>query len=185
MELLADLPFDMDVEALRVKYRAWSKFVPGLFMGGMPSLPFPLPLMRRGRFDETDWPTPVECESLGPGLPDNGHLAGLWSLIALTEDEEFLVRALRLILGERVERITVVGDEGGRPISRSSRGVIVKLRGHARPVPLKSFGDGAMRLFGAALALTHMGAAIGAGDLDAEAPLARQFAQWLSDLFGE
>lgn len=31
----------------------------------------------------------------------------------------------------------------------------------------------------------RMGAAITAGDLDAQAPLARQFAKWLADLFGE
>ena len=31
----------------------------------------------------------------------------------------------------------------------------------------------------------RMGAAIGAGDLDAEAPLAQRFANWLSKLFGE
>ncbi len=31
----------------------------------------------------------------------------------------------------------------------------------------------------------RIGAAIGTGDLDAEAPLAKRFAQWLSDLFVE
>ncbi len=31
----------------------------------------------------------------------------------------------------------------------------------------------------------RMGAAIGAGDLDAEAPLGRRFAKWLSKLFNE
>ncbi len=152
MKLLADVPLELDVEALRVSYGEWSEFVPWLFMGGHPSY---LPRMRRGRFDDTDWPAPVECVSLGPGLPDNEQLARQWNLVALTQEEEFLVQALRLILGAGVERISVVGDEARSSRFRSSRRVIVKLSGHPRPVPLKSFGDGATRLFGTALALTR------------------------------
>ncbi len=73
----------------------------------------------------------------------------------MTDDEDFLLRALRLVLGERVDRLAVVDDSGEGPSFRSNRRVIVKLSGHPRPVPLKSFGDGATRLFGAALALTR------------------------------
>lgn len=146
-------PLKIDGEALRVEYGGWKGYAPWSLMGDSSSV-F-LPLAGPKRFDEADWPAPVKCESFGPGLPDNSHLAGLWRLVALTDDEDFLVQELRRSLGENVQRIGVVDDNGGQPGSLSRRGVIVKLQGHSRPVPLKSFGDGAVRLFGVALTLTY------------------------------
>ena len=48
----------------------------------------------------------------------------------------------------------MVGDEEGRYRANGHRAV-VKLRNDARPVPLKSLGDGVTRLFAAALALAN------------------------------
>ncbi len=99
------------------------------------------------------------CEVLGPGLLSNAQMAEFWDQVALTDDEHRTVDALKLVLGEEVDRVTVVG--GGRPYSRfgPDRGVgrraLVKLKGYKRPVPLKSCGDGASRLFGVALALAN------------------------------
>ena len=151
-KLLASSALDLEVEAFRVRYGDWSKFVPGSLMARR-SLPNPFDLLGMQRLPENDWPAQVLCQSLGPGLP--GGLVSIWGGIALTDDEDFLVQALRLVLGERVDRLAVVDDSGEGPPFRSNRRVIVKLSGHARPVPLKSFGDGATRLFGAALALTR------------------------------
>ena len=150
-------PLHLDGEALKVEYGDWKDFVPWSLMGNSSSsalLSF-LPPSGQGRFNELDWPAPIKCESLGPGLPDNVHLAGLWRHIALTDDEDFLVQELNRGLGEKVQRISVVDDNGGHPGSFLRRGVIVKLQDHSRPVPLKSFGDGAVRLFGTALELTY------------------------------
>lgn len=146
-------PLKVDRDALRVEYGGWKGYAPWSLMGDSSSVL--LPLAGPKRFDDAGWPESVKCESFGPGLPDNRHLAGLWRLVALTDDEDFLVQELRRSLGENVQRIGVVDDNGGQPASLSRRGVIVKLRGHSRPVPLKSFGDGAVRLFGVALTLTH------------------------------
>ncbi len=61
---------------------------------------------------------------------------------------------LQLIYGDEVERVAVVGEEGtGR--GRYGRRAIVKLRGQDLPVPLKSLGDGAVRVFSVALALAN------------------------------
>ena len=151
--LFASSGLALEVEALRVRYRDWSKFVPGSFMAPR-SLPSPFDLLGMQRLPEADWPPQVLCQSLGPGLP--GSLVSIWGSVALTEDEEFLVQALKLVLDERVDRVAVVDNAGeGPPSFRSRSRVIVRLKGQARPVPLKSFGDGATRLFGAALALTH------------------------------
>ncbi len=155
-QLVPDPPRDMRVEALRVTHGGRSKFVPALLGDdGLSPARFNSFLMRHGLSDDSDWPAPIGCEALGPGPPDNDRLVLGWSGIALTEAEDFLIGVLKLVLGDGVERVSVVGGEGTALGSQSGRGVIVKLEGHVRPVPLKSLGDGAVRLFGAALALTH------------------------------
>lgn len=155
---LGDLPVDTGVQALRIGFGDWSEIVPWFFAGtsrGLPSHPRRyVPGMRRRLFDESEWPEGTECESMGPGRPDNEHLARLWDAVALTESEDFLVRALRLLPGAEIDRVTVVGSEGSPRLHRGRR-VIVRSRSHARRVPLKRLGDGATRLFGAALALAN------------------------------
>lgn len=154
-------PFHIDGEALKVEYGEWKGYVPWSLMAGSsskyasPHGSFVDSLLGTRRFDEADWPAAVNCESLGPGLPDNNRLAILWNRIHLTDAEDFLVRTMSRHLDQEVQRMGVVNDVGGAPGSLSKRGVFVKLQGHPRPVPLKSFGDGAVRLFGVALELTH------------------------------
>ena len=105
----------------------------------------------RRLLDEDELPSPIGCHSLGPGLLSNDEIAQFWDAIALTDDEDRAVQALRLILGNEVDRVAVIGDDGAR-YRRRGRRVVVKLQGQARPVPLKSLGDGALRLFSVALA---------------------------------
>ena len=98
---------------------------------------------------QPEMPTATPCAPLGPGLPDSKSVAKQWDNVALSDDETLGVAALRLIFGDRVERAAVVGDrydDGGRR-------TLVKLSGYANPVPLKSLGDGAVRMFGIALAI--------------------------------
>ena len=86
---------------------------------------------------------------MGPGLPNDFELEGFWNRVALTDDESRAVQSLHAIGGGNVERIAFVGDSKRRP----SRHAIAKLKGQDNPVPLKSLGDGAVRLFGVSLAL--------------------------------
>ena len=149
-------PLHIDGAALKVEYGDWKKHVPWSLMAGSSSRrPLVDSLLGTRRFDEADWPAAVNCESLGPGLPEHTRLAVLWNRIHLTDAEEFLVGTMSRHLDEKVQQMGVVNDMGGAPGSLSNRGVLVKLQGHPRPVPLKSFGDGAVRLFGVALELTH------------------------------
>ena len=101
------------------------------------------------------FPPEVRCESLGPGLMDNSHVARLWDRVALTEAENQAVQALNLISGNKVEveRIAIIGDE--RSPRYNQRRIVVKVKDQKHPVPLKSLGDGATRLFGTALALAN------------------------------
>ena len=104
--------------------------------------------LQRGLFDNGEWPV-IECESLGPGLPGNSTLARFWDNVALTKEEGLSLKALRL-MDDSIERVAVVGED-----RRLGRRVVVKLRDHPRPVPLKSLGDGVTRLFAAGLALVN------------------------------
>ena len=99
-----------------------------------------------------DLPLPIEYELLGPGVLARSDVARMWDRVALTDDEERITRSIGLIYGVEVGRVAVVGDnvhEG----KGNRRRAIVKLRGHDRPIPLKSLGEGAQRLFGVALVL--------------------------------
>ena len=79
----------------------------------------------------------------------NHEITERWNVIALTDEEDRVVNALHPILDKQISRIAIIGDEG-----YGSR-VVAKLQGQAFPVPLKSFGDGALRLFGLALVLVN------------------------------
>ena len=95
-------------------------------------------------------PKTLRAEVLGPGLLNNLDLDQRWGEIALTEQEPVALRALNLAASHRIGGVAVVsGDTRSR--SRSRR-VLVKLEDGER-VPLRSLGDGAVRLFGVAVAL--------------------------------
>lgn len=98
-----------------------------------------------------DMPDPINCESLGPGLPENHVLARYWDKVVLTPQEPLALKALALT-GQQIDRIAVVGNGGGR-FQSPGRRIAVKMSDQSQPVPLKSLGDGITRLFAAGLAL--------------------------------
>ena len=162
-ELFADLRMEAGMLAVKVVYRDRHRLLPWLPAVREPGGDWPPRLYRRSGqqplFDDGEWPV-IECESLGPGLPANSRLARLWDSVVLAAAEYLSLEALRLT-AEGIERVNVVGDEarwtsaglvGRQGIGRR---VVVTLRGHPRPVPLKSLGDGVTRLFAAGLALAN------------------------------
>ena len=92
----------------------------------------------------------LTCEALGPGILNERQMSRLWDHVALTDDETRILEALNLIMGDGVLGVAVVGD--GRSTIRR---VIVRLKGQNGPIPLKSLGDGPVRLFCVALALAN------------------------------
>ena len=112
--------------------------------------------LRAVRDDESERPD-FRCLDLGPSLPTNAEIARLWDKVALTDDEDRATRALQLIFHGDVSRIAVIAidDDAARPRLRFGRRAVVRINGQERPVPLKSLGDGAVRLFGVALALAN------------------------------
>ncbi len=155
-ELFANLSTETGVQAVKVVYRNEERLLPWLPIvrdtrANWSQRRYARSLQRR-LFDEGEWPA-IECESLGPGLPGNNKLARFWDRVALTDEEDLSLQALRLT-GDGIERVAIVGDEEAR-YRGIGRRVVVKLRNHPRPVPLKSLGDGVTRLFAAGLALAN------------------------------
>jgi ABC-type transport system involved in cytochrome c biogenesis ATPase subunit len=84
-------------------------------------------------------------------IPPNGltteNAAKLWDLIALSDLEDDVIAALRIISPE-IERISFIGE-----VSR--RIPVAKLRTETKPVALRSLGDGVNRMLGVALSLVE------------------------------
>lgn len=145
-----------DVQAIKVTYRGKERLLPWLPIARGRGANWlrrrHIQRLRHRLDDGRDWPI-IECESLGPGLPSNRRLAHFWDRVALTEEEDLSLQALRLT-DDRIQRVAVVGDKepGYR---RLGRRVVVKIRGYPHPIPLKSLGDGVTRLFAAGLALAN------------------------------
>ena len=113
-------------------------------------------LYSRNLFERAEFPPPIGCQLLGPSVLSNEEIVRFWNTIALTEDEDRAVQALRLILGSGLERVAVIrNDVSSAPSRKSVQRVVAKLQGQARPVPLQSLGDGALHLAGVALALAN------------------------------
>jgi hypothetical protein len=74
----------------------------------------------------------------------------LWDDIALSEREQDVVEALRII-DPRISAVSMIGGEG----PRETRIAIVRAEGMKPPLPLRSFGDGLNRLFGIVLSLVN------------------------------
>ena len=104
---------------------------------------------------EVEFPPPVDCNFLGPGLLDNAELASYWDSVVLTYDEDLAIAALSQITNERVERVAVIGQGNRGTRLNPGRRIMVKIAGESAPVPLKSLGDGATRFFALALALAN------------------------------
>ncbi len=106
------------------------------------------------RARDQDLPPPIKCFSAGPEMLDNFALSAYWKKVALTDGERLVTESLRMIYGDEVERVSVVGAKSASS-KVDGRQAIAKLRGRDRPVPLISLGDGAMRMFGITLALAN------------------------------
>ena len=93
----------------------------------------------------------MACIFVSPyGGERTATLGALWDKIALSDREKDVVEALRIIDPE-ISAVSMVGGEG----PRQPRTAIVRSANVARPVPLRSFGDGLNRLFGIVLSLVN------------------------------
>lgn len=80
-----------------------------------------------------------------------GQLGGLWDAIALTDVQDEVVKALKLISPD-IEAVSMIGSGESRLRPRTA---IVRSKQFDASVPLRTFGDGVNRLFGIILSLCN------------------------------
>jgi hypothetical protein len=108
---------------------------------------------RRGRIFRGDLPEEprLPCVFVSPyGGERTANLGPLWDKIALSDREQDVVEALKIIAPD-IMAVSMVGGEA----QRQTRTAIVRSNRFKRPVPLRSFGDGLNRLFGIVLSLAN------------------------------
>ena len=109
----ADLSTEADVQAVKIVYHGKERVLPWFLAVNERRPQWArrryIRNLQRGWFEESEWPV-IDCEVLGPGLPTNSGLASLWDNVALTEEEDLAIKALRLILDDSIDRVAVVGD---------------------------------------------------------------------------
>ncbi|MGZ5445052.1 MAG: AAA family ATPase [Thermoanaerobaculia bacterium] len=96
---------------------------------------------RRERTDLPTWQQYVPASGLSAET-----VAKLWDAVALTAEEDDVTAALRFVSPD-IERMSIVG--------RPRTTVMAKITSFAKPVPLRSLGDGVIRVLGIALALAN------------------------------
>ena len=155
--LIPDLPSDGTIQALVCRFEGTEQILPFFSMddgsradGRYTRAQAQAARVLRRAMGSDKSPPEIRCWSLGPGLLVNEEIARLWDAVALTDDEDAVVDALRMVVGDGVRRAAMVAEH-----SRYRRRTrpIVRFKGDPAPVPLKSLGDGAVRMFGVALAL--------------------------------
>ncbi|WP_420441548.1 AAA family ATPase [Candidatus Palauibacter sp.] len=157
--LIPELPSDGTVRSLLSRFEGAKQILPFFLMDAGSNAdgrytkaePHAARVLGRAMGAEKSLPG-IRCRSLGPGVLANNEIAHLWKPIALTDDEDAAVEALRMVVGDGVHRAAVVAEH---PRYRHRTQPIVRFKGDPAPVPLKSLGDGAVRLFGVALALAN------------------------------
>lgn len=142
----------------QVELFSTSELMPALVIeAGASRSTLPLDYFRRlpyrGRFlrsELTEEPR-FPCVFVSPyGGERTATLGPLWDKIALSDREQDVVEALRIIAPD-IMAVSMVGGEG----PRQTRRAIVRSGNFPRPVPLRSLGDGLNRLFGIVLSLVN------------------------------
>lgn len=106
----------------------------------------------RLKLSSSSLPEMVMCNITGPNVPSDEIIEQYWHDVALSAHEDRAVEALNLITNVHVERVAAVRLAATNSHSYQRR-LMVKLEGKDYPVPLRTLGDGAMRMFAVALSL--------------------------------
>ena len=97
-------------------------------------------------------PNDILSFKLGPHVPDTSEMELYLNDVLLTPDEQYALDALNLVAEQTVDRVAVLGS-GTRRDNAANQRVMARFVDGDAPVPLRSLGDGAVRIFVSALAL--------------------------------
>ena len=85
------------------------------------------------------------------GIERTANLGPLWDNISLTENEQYVIEALRVV-DPQVSAFSMIGDQS----IRQPRTAVVLSEAFGRRVPLRSFGEGMNRILGMILSLVNV-----------------------------
>jgi hypothetical protein len=105
--------------------------------------------LRRKAFDDEIPSQFITTESL-----TSSELVSFWDKVALTPNEERVLIALQY-LDPGIERIASQAGTPGYYAPSQRGGFILKIKGHDRPVPIGSMGDGMWRMLAMAIAIAQ------------------------------
>lgn len=106
---------------------------------------------------------------ISPDSLDNRSLAAMWNDVLVSNSENAIVKALRL-LDDRVSSVAFLlsGQSPMRYSQRPSTGIVIGMDGSSGRLPLGSLGDGMKRLLAIAVALScSQGGALFIDEIDA------------------
>jgi hypothetical protein len=116
--------------------------------GGIPAEAFEMPRRMRNRIiDDAGRTQFITTESLNARA-----LIGMWDKIALTPNEELVLKAIRF-LDPSIERIA--SHSSGDFFNTSRGGFKIKQKGRELPIPIGSMGDGMWRMLALAIAISR------------------------------
>ena len=104
---------------------------------------------------DRELPREVLCNTLGPAVLGNTAITEYLDYVTFTPSEEQAIEALNLVTHTTIERVAMVGSTFSGHSRSQRRRAIVKVKGQDTPASLRSLGDGAVRVFGVALALAN------------------------------
>ncbi len=89
---------------------------------------------------------------LPTGSMSSSDIISGWKNIALTDEEELVTDALRLLEPD-IERIAFVGSESRSAPEAQRGGVLVRMKHDKKPIPIGSMGDGIWRVLALAISV--------------------------------
>ena len=103
---------------------------------------------------EAGFPKEVAVTRLGPDVVDDDEIADMWDeLIDTGGSKRIVLNSLSEMYGKRITDLDMLGVRSG--FGRGNRRAKASIVGRDRPVPLKSLGDGAMRIVGNLMAVSR------------------------------
>ena len=141
-------PLHAETTVLKTSMNEARRYVPMMPGRGYRSL------RRKPSFFETGYPTDLNYETVGPDVLKDDQLARMWDSLALSEELRNVTDSLTEMYGRQISGIAMTGDEWrSRQLGRRA---MIRIVGSSRPVPLKSLGDGAMRISGNLMAVSRL-----------------------------
>ena len=141
---------DPEIAILKASMNGARKYVP---MVAERVRPFPW-RSRRAPF-EAGYPAELQYETVGPDVLRDEQLARMWDRIALSPELGEVTTSVSRMYGRQISVIAMTGGTSDEGISSPGRRAMVSLDEGSRPVPLKSLGDGAMRITGNLMAVSR------------------------------